>query len=771
MRNFERRYGQWVVEKRWWILLFSLLFVAVAVYGASLLTFQNNNRVFFSEDNPQLKAFEAMERTYAKNENVMLVITAKQGDIFQPEVLAAIQELTERSWQVPYSSRVDSLTNYQYSYAEEDDLIVEDLISAPGELEADELQRIRQIALQEPALLHRIISKDGTVSAIVIDVQKPENDTEATPKIVKFVEQMAEQFREDYPDITVRLGGGEMFAQAFMEVSMEDMRTLVPLMYLALVVVMYLLLRSLLATVCTFVVIGFSMATTMGLAGWLGIVISPPSVNAPTIVLTLAMAHCIHILSGLLLQMRQASEQHVAIIESLRVNLQPVILTSVTTTIGFLCMNFSDAPPFRDLGNIVAIGSVMAMLFALTTLPALVAVLPLKVKPQLSQQSTMTPMDKLGDYVVKNTRWLTLATLALAVVTIPGIAKIQLDDSFITYFDERYDIRQVSEFTQDRLGGLDMLEYSLNSGEANGINDPAYLNKVEAFANWFRAQPKVTHVAVITNTIKRLNQNMHADDAEYYRIPDDKNLAAQYLLLYEMSLPYGLDLNNQVNVDKSATRMIVTVNRASSAELRTLDESALAWLDAHAPVSMQTHGAGMSLMFAHISERNITQMLGGTMLALALISAILIVTLRSIRVGVTSLVPNLLPAAMAFGVWGYFVGEVGLSVAIVGSLTLGIIVDDTVHFLSKYQRARNEHQLSSADAVRYAFSTVGKALFTTTVILVAGFSMLAFSGFKLNADTGMLTAIVISLALITDFFLLPGLLMKLDKRKVPTATA
>jgi len=168
-------------------------------------------------------------------------------------------------------------------------------------------------------------------------------------------------------------------------------------------------------------------------------------------------------------------------------------------------------------------------------------------------------------------------------------------------------------------------------------------------------------------------------------------------------------------------------------------------------------------MFAHIGSRNIRSMLTGTTVALVLISLILVFALRSVKIGLVSMIPNLAPAAMSFGLWGILVGEVGLGLSIVTSMTLGIVVDDTVHFLSKYLRARREQNLGSQDAVRYAFSTVGTALWVTSLVLIAGFLVLTHSPFKLNADMGLLTAITIAFALAADFLFLPPLLMKVDK--------
>ena len=316
------------------------------------------------------------------------------------------------------------------------------------------------------------------------------------------------------------------------------------------------------------------------------------------------------------------------------------------------------------------------------------------------------------------------------------------------------------------------LDYSLASIEPGGITDPGYLADAAAFAEWYRAQPETIHVSVITDTFRRLNMSMHGDDPAEYRLPDNRELAAQYLLLYEISLPFGHDLNNQIDVDKSATRMTVTTQTLSSNEVIALNRRALHWQTDHAPNIVPAESSGTTLMFANLGRRNIIAMLVGTTIALVGISFVLIFALRSLRVGLTSLVPNLVPGALGFGIWGLAVGQVGVSLSMVTAMTLGIVVDDTVHFLSKYQRARRELGHTSPDAVRVAFRTVGAALLTTSLVLVAGFVVISLSSFELNSDMGRLTALVIALALVADFLLLPPLLMKIDARRsaaVPAA--
>ena len=758
-----KNYAEWLVRWRYFILISSIVLVAAIGSGARFITFDTDYRVFFSEDNPQLKTFEQLQNTYTKTDNVMFVLAPKDGNVFNRETLASIARLTEASWQIPYSIRVDSLTNYQHTRADGDDLHVDDLV--PEELlenlDAPALQRIRDIAVNEPLLVDHLISAKGHVTGVNVTIQLPDDTTgKEVPSVAAFARDLVEEVKAGNPELDVYLTGMVMMNNSFPEVSIHDQQTLVPMMFGIIILTLVLLLRSFVATVGTFLIIILSILTAMGLTGWMGVALTPPSASAPTIIMTLAVADCVHILVSFLHAMRRGHAKRAAMIESIRINMQPVFLTTITTIIGFLSMNFSDAPPFRDLGNIVAIGVAAAFIFSVSFLPALMLILPVRVKTEATQGTQL--VDRLAEVVIARRNFLFWGMGIIVVALVSFLPRNELNDEFIKYFDETVDFRKATEFTTSNLTGLYTVDYSLGNGEAGGINEPEFLRDVERFADWFKAQDSVLHVSTLTNIMRRLNMNMHGDDPEWYRLPDDRELAAQYLLLYEMSLPYGLDLNNQIDISKSATKLTVFLDSLSSNELLAMEDRAQAWLTENAP-HMQSYGASPSVMFAYIGQRNIRSMLVGTSVALVLISIILIFALRSVKIGLISLIPNLAPAAMGFGLWGLLYGQVGLGLSIVAGLTLGIVVDDTVHFLSKYLRARREQGMNSQDAVRYAFHTVGIALLVTTIVLVAGFLVLAQSTFKLNSDMGLLTSITIAFALLADFIFLPPLLMKLDK--------
>lgn len=771
LSEIESRLGSWVIMLRWPIIIAAIVLTVVATSGTLSLEFSSDHRIYFSKNNPQLLAYQEMEDRYGKSDNVFFAIAPEDRDATSALALEATEWLTEQAWQIPFASRVDSVTNFQHTTAVGDEILVRELVDESAFSDAEERSRIRAIALAEPALTGRLLARDGSVSGVNVTLQLPSEDLmREGAEVAEHSRKLANEFRERFPGINVLLSGMVIFNQAFMEVSLDDLRTLIPVSFLAMAFMLLLLTRGFSGTFAIMLVVTMSVMTAVGLGGWVGLPMTSPSAVAPVVVLTVAIANCVHIYSAVVNYMHDAASgmsenpgsriRRDAIVESIRVNFQPVFLSSLTTTLGFLSLNFSDSPPFRHLGTFVAFGVGAAFVLSVTFLPALLSLLPVRVRASLSRESSLIVM--FGKFVVRRSRQLLLGSGLIVAVLVASISQNELNDVFLHYFDESVEFRKDSEFIVNNLTGLYAMEYSLPSRSPGGISDPAYLSDVEAFTEWYRGQPETIHVNVITDTFRRLNKSMNGDDPAYYRLPADQELAAQYLLLYEISLPYGFDLNNQIDVGKSSTRMVVKTQTLSSNEVIALNRRAQQWLEGHAPNISGPVSAGTTLMFAHLGRRNIISMLAGTTLALVGISFILVFALRSWRLGITSMVPNLIPGALGFGIWGLTVGQVGVSLSMVTAMTLGIVVDDTVHFLSRYQRTRRELGSTSADAVLAAFRTVGQALLTTSLVLVAGFVVVSFSNFELNSAMGKLTALVIALALIADFLLLPPLLMKFD---------
>ncbi len=743
-----------------WTLIISLIAIVATAMGAKNLYFRGDYNIFFDGSNAQLQAFDEIQTTFAKTDNIALVLAPKSGDVFDQRTLTQIQEMTEQAWQVPYSSRVDSLANYQHTEAVDDDLLVEDLLYQSYPLTAERIAKVRTIAMSEPLLVNALVSEKGDVAVINITMQMPGVDeTAEVDEVVAYVEQMLSHYRAQYPDVTIYKAGIIAMNHSFAMAAQDDSATLVPTMLLVILVFLTIMLRSFLSVLATLVVIIGAIAATLGIVGWAGMFLHVASVNVPTLIMTLAVADCVHVIASMRHFMRQGMPKSQAIHRSVTLNFVPIIITSVTTAIGFLMMNMSDSPVLRDFGNLSALGVMIACVLSVSLLPALLNLLPVRFSAKQAAKSSDI-MDKLADLVVHRRNVL----LPLSIVVIAGSAALipynKVNDESVKYFDTSSEFRQAADFMEQRISGMTTMSIAIKTHQSQGIASPEFLAVLGEFTHWLREQPETDHVASLSDIYKRLNKNMHGDDNAYYALPAERELAAQYLLLYEMSLPFGLDLNNQVNVDKSSVKLQLTVKNLGSVELVALEERIYQWFASHAP-QYQVVASSPSLMFAHIGETNMASMLSTLPITLILISALMIFALRSWRLGMISLVPNIAPAVIGFGLWALISGEINLGLSVVVTLTLGIVVDDAVHFLAKYQHARKAGQ-NAEQAVRYAFHTVGRALWITTVVLVAGFSVLAMSQFRLNSDMGQLSAIVIFVALVIDFVLLPSLLMRFD---------
>ena len=768
------RYTSVIQKFRFVIIIASILLMVIMGKGAGILFGNQDNdyRTFFSPNNPELMAYDFIQETYTKADNALLVIAPKEGkssnnEIFTNKSLEAIQWLTEESWQLPYSSRVDSISNYQHTEAEGDDMLVAELYEDASSLNQVDRERIANIVINEKLLVRRLIAADGNAAGVNVtfSIADDADQTIVFKEVADKIYVLREQFNQKYPELELYLTGIVMMNQAFADAGQSDAATLVPIMYLIVMIVLFILLRSVVPVIGTMIVIFMSIAWAYGFAGYAGFKLTSPIFSVMNIVLTLAVADSVHLLMTFVQGMRNGAKKYDALKESIRVNNWPIFLTSVTTAIGFLTLNFSETPPFRDLGNITAFGVMAAWLLSMTFLPALILALPVNIKPvEQEHQSTSRFMSALAELVIAKHKLILAIFIPASVIILFGITQNELDDDFVKYFDERIEFRTDTDKAYEVLTGINNIQYSLPSKGSNGIADPEYLATLEKFVEWHREQDLVLNVNTINDVLKRLNKNMHGDDDQWFSVPENKELAAQYLLLYEMSLPYGLDLNDQIDVDKSASRVIVTTKNGTSNESLALAAAGKKWLEENAPDYMHAVGASPTVMFANVGKRNINAMLFGTLAALLLISFLLIFALRSFKIGLLSLIPNILPIALTFGVFGYLVGQIGLAASIVAAICMGIVVDDTVHFLSKYLRARQEKGLSAEDSIRYAFSTVGVALWVTSIVLVLGFLVLAFSSFLINSQLGILVFITISIALITDFLLLPPLLMIFDKK-------
>ncbi|MEO0586244.1 MAG: MMPL family transporter [Planctomycetota bacterium] len=746
------------VRHRWWLVpLLALACIGVGSF-ASTLRFAGDYRVFFGSDNPDFIANEDMQGTFGRPDNIAFVVIPRDGDVFTQSTLTAVRALTEASWTLPYVSRVDSLTNFQNTVGQGDDLIVDDLVLDPSELTPDGIEAVRTAALAEPLVRGFVVSSDQQATVISATVQLPAGIANAASEAANAARDIRAEILDRFPDLDIHITGVASLSAAFEEAGTRDASTLIPAVYAFILVAMLIALRSISAVIASLILIALATCVGVGVGGLTGVQLTPISLAAPTIILTIAVADAIHVIAGIRRRMRDGTDKRQAIIDSTTLNFTPIGITSLTTVVGFLTLNFSDSPPFHHLGNMSAAGIAAAWLLSISLLPALLAILPMRFRPIADSAPNRSDlMSRMAELVIARPRLIAGTTLAACLVAIAFTPSMQINDQWSKYFDRSLEFRQAIDASEPFFGS-DTVEFVLDPGVANGVTQPEFLKTVDALAAWLRDRDEVGHVFALSDIMRRLNRNLNEDDPAFYRIPDDAALASQYLLVYELSLPYGLDLNNRVDIDRRSTRVTATMRDISTGETRAFLADVDAWFEQNGgPFMMQTTGS--KVLFSFVAQRNIEAVLEGAVYLVDAIFVILSITFRSIRVGLVSLVPNVLPIATAFGIWAILVGTVGFSVAAVGAVAVGLIVDFTVHFMAKYLRARQIDGKDVADAVRYAFQTAGSAILLTTVILTAGFAVLVTSTFKLNADLGLLTAIAIVLAMLVNFLLLPAMFL------------
>ena len=769
--KFISRFFEVVVHRCVPAILAALL--CLALLAAGLQHFSTAGvgiRTQFQEDDPHLVRLEEFEATYAVSDSILVVVEPPGDIIFTRDAMVAVERLTDALWQMPYVVRVDSLTNHLHIEGTEESLIVEPLVDDAISLDDAELDEVRSIALTSWNTAGRLVSRDGRLAGLIVSLVLPEEGREqAEAEVVEILYGLVDAQSVANPGFAYYAYGEMLLGEDIRNAVDDDMSILAPIAFATMMLVASIVLRSFWGVLGILSMLIAVLVSSFGFAGWSGLKFYASSGAAIFVLMAIAIAHSVHLIHGVLNGMRDGMDRKSATLHSLKTNARPIFLTSLTTTIGFLSLNFSEMPAFRVMGNIVAFGSMIAFAFSVTLLPALMSMVPMRAPvraPAMTGGKTVFS-EHLANFVISNHVKLLWIFAALTVASAFGITRIELDDNNAEILDESYKLRQSADFIKENFSGLDSLEYSLDSGQENGIINVEYMNQVELFANWLRQQPEVNHVSSITDVLKRLNATLNGEVDGSERIPENSDLIAQYLLLYELSLPVGLDLNNLMSFDRSSSRLTVAIEGLSSRKQIEFDERASTWLRENAP-EIQTGATGVIIVSAHAVIRNITNMLIGTVVAMSVVSLILVLVFKSVPLGLLSLVPNFLPAIVSMAAWGYAVGTVSVAASIVTAIAFGIVVDDTIHLMSRYLGARAEGK-SPSEAIVPTFKLVGRPLLTTTLIFALGFLVFAASGLAANQTLGLLVGMTVVIALVADFLLFPPLLLTLDGKFSPPA--
>lgn len=751
-----------IIRYRPLCIIISLLILAGLAQGLSKINFNPDINVFFPENDTLTTSHLSIEDTYSSMDNAVIGIGVKEGTVFTNEVLSLIEDLTEKAWKTPHSLRVDSLSNYSYVSADGDDLYIEPFLEGSSTYDLKTLKEKELIIEEEELAYGAIISKDKKTSLINIVFDPPRKDIEAEyQESLNYVLGFLEEARKNHPEVDLIISGIVYMEYQSPMLLKAQMPKLMPTAILVILLTLFLLLRSLVAVAGSFLVILMSVVSAMGSIGFMSGDIAQPFIMVPILIATLAVADCVHLFTLYFQNLDSSRKSKEAMLESLKLNLQPLFLTSLTTAIGFLSLNLAPVEPLRGIGNGVAVGVFLAFIFTVLLLAPIVSYFNVKQSKNINFQKNIAR--KLSRFSIKNYKRLLVIVPVISCFLMAFIPLNKTNDNPLEFYSERYTTSAAdSKWISQRIGGTFPVSYELNSQGI--VSDPEFLREVDKFSEWLASNKEVLHVSSLSKIMKNLNKTLHGKQEEWNIIPTEPDLSAQYLFFYEMSLPYGLDLTNSISQNKESIKLVASLKELGSLEYREFAKRVENYASQNMPEGMVSIGTGTRPIFAFMSNMLITQLIYALGIGIVLITATIILFFRSLRYGMLTSVTNLLPIGVAFGIWAIVSGEISMLVGIGMGTTLGIIVDFTVHFLSKYLHARRQKNLSAEEAVEYAFETVGFALIITSFSLILGFLVLLQAFFIPIHGFVLFSSIAFLSALIIDLLLFPALLITWDKR-------
>ena len=690
---------------------------------------------------------------------IVFAFLPKSGDVFSLEMLGAMDDLTKRYAEVESAIAVGSLLNQRLNAVDAGRLDRDYLVPELSTLAPGDVAGIREIALADDVLTKTMLSPEGDMALAVIKYRASDDDQATRLRVARSAIALRDSLRAEYPEASIYVLGEALFELEGYEAQIEDTRLLFPLVMAISILVMWFCLRSLSFSLCLYVVALATIGLTVGTVGWAGVAFNQISTMAPLVVVTIAMADGIHIVAIYVQGLHQNLGRIEAMRQSLAANLQPITLTTATTATGFLSLNYCSSPGIYGFGNVVAIGVGWAYVVTLTLLPTLILLLPVRKTPQ--PLGLRGFIDGVVGLVAQRGEAVFRGGAALIVTTLALLPLNQVDFDRFHFIDESSDFHHVIQALSEKIGNDQSLVYSVNSGAYYGITEPEFLGQVDAFSRWLEDQPEASFVTSYTDLLRVLNKAEHDGDESFDALPEDKLQIIDHLVGYQLIQEIEPNLEPIFNADYSAVRLAIGTSRLSNQQLMQFNERIEGWLATHLDPAYEVKHGDHSLLFARLNHAISVELLSGFTVSFALITLTLVLGLKSVRYGLLSIAPNLFPATIVFGFWGLFVGQLSPYVLMLFSISLGLVVDDSVHVLSKYVSARRGGSTPEF-AVRYALETAGSAITITTISLALGTLVLVFSNTFYYQNVAQLLTPIIVVAWLLDLSFLPALLVRLD---------
>lgn len=775
------RLASFITFKPWHSLaLFGLLLILSlpAIFSIEAMW---SPRIWFDRDHPEIQKLDQFEQQFGSDTFISLGLHSEKG-VFQKEILETLKQVTDEMWQVDNVIRVESLSNYNYIEADGDDIIIEPFVSDSSDFSKQGLMSLKNKALSDDVLPDFFVSPDATYTIIyAYMIPSLHGEDPDFSVVVDQVREIIKKYQKE--DLNFYITGPAAGNNAFREVSASDNIVLIPFMFAFLLSLLFLQFRSFSAVIFPLGLIVTTIGATFGLMGHLNIIFNSLLSAIPGVLLAICIADSVHILNSFFYYRNHGQDSKNSILYSLTKNAQPTLLTSVSTAISFFSITHTDLAPIRDLGILSGAGTLIAWTFTYLFLGAVFSLMsktldryPVKSfhfddllhrgkkHHEMSDQEKRASSLKKAKLIFKF-RWpifLTFTFLCIGSVFIAIQNEVNSDP--MKYFHHTVPLRQAYDFTSTKLDGLRGIELVVDSGRAEGIKDPDFLRRLDAYMNKIVEDPNVTRVRSVREIIKKMNQTLHAGDPKEYRIPDSSEAVGQLLFLYTMGLPQGMDLNNQYTLDARRLRIKVSWDIATSKESEMKSKELI---EIAKDFNLQVDSGGNAPIYLSMNTKVVETFFSSMAMALVLVSLLLFIVYRDLFISVLSMLPNVVPLIFGGALMELLDKPIDIGTSIVSTVCLGIAVDDTIHFISSYKQYRKQGH-DPLNAIAETFLITGNALIVTTLLLVVGFGSFVFAEFVPNRNFGILCSMILAMALITDLVFLPALLLIADRKSENT---
>ncbi len=747
------RFVSFVVDRPWISLLLGVLLFGALGPGGEHIRADFTYRVWFADDDPLIVEFDAFERRFGNDESTMVVMHSPSG-VFDEDSAKLLVELTDQLWKMPDVVRVDSLANFNWVHADGDDIIVERLLPDDAPLTAELLAERRQVALKHETLPGWLVSEDGNTTVLFATLRPALEGQLDHSASVEEMQKMLDGLKRT--DHAFFLTGGGPLSYFFKVTSMGDLQRLMPIVFGLTILFLIVMFRRLAGVLLPLAVVALAVGSTMVTTGWLRIPLSNMTTILPQVVMAIAIADAVHILVSYFRGLASGLERREAARYSLKKNLQPTILTTLSTTLGFLSFSTAEVMPIAHLGLLAAIGTCYAWLFTYLVLGPLTVLLPLKPRgePVADLHAASERSNRIATALIGRRAPISAVAGVLTVGAVFFAVDSEVNSDPYNYFAPGTPLRVASDFIEAHVGGSLATEMVIESGQEEGIKDPKFMVNVERYQAWIEARPFVSKATSLVDILKSMNRSFNREDPAFYKVPDDRRAIAELTMLYTMSLPQGMHINDRVSLKNDALRLTSfwTIHDSKTV-LAAIDEIVAKASD----FGLKAHITGKGQLWQRMNPYVVKSFVVSLVTAIVAMSLLLIIAFKSVKLGLFAMIPNGVPLVLGAGLLAALGKPLDVGTVVVFSVCLGIAVDDTVHFLSNFNRLRSAGE-SAHDAIAQVFTHTMPALVVTTVVLVTGFGAFAFATFVPNKWFGIMVAAILSFALIADAILLPALL-------------